>query len=111
MRTNDVAKADAGKEEHKRKQANNNASENNKANEVDSLIREHIEKRSESSDSGLPVAAVSTSDRFSWAKQADVGLEFVDERLEAVCQELKTTDERLAVPRFRMKSQQVPSDA
>lgn len=75
------------------------------AKKVDSLIKEHLVQHAETTENGLPVAAVSASDRFSWAKHAGVDLDFVDHRLGVICHELKVSeDKHWAVPRYRMKS-------
>jgi len=75
------------------------------AKEVDCLIKKHLVQQAETTEGGLPVAAVSANDRFSWAKQANVELEFVGQRLDTLCEEIAASEERhWAVPRYRMKS-------
>lgn len=75
--------------------------------EVDCLIKKHLVEKAETADDGLPVAAVSASDRFSWAKQAGVQIDFVDQRLATICHEIPASEEKhWAVPRFRMKKEE-----
>lgn len=83
-----------------------NCSQIDVAKEVDCLIKKHLVEEAETADDGLPVAAVSSSDRCSWAKQAGVEIEFVDQRLATICEEIASSEEKhWAVPRFRMKKE------
>jgi len=71
---------------------------------VASMIREHLRRRDESPGADFRVAAVSTSDRFGWAKRAGVPLNVVDAQLEQCCERVPAGDKHWAVPRYRMRS-------
>lgn len=72
--------------------------------QVDCLVKQHLVEAAEATDDGKPVAAVSASDRFSWAKQAGVDIEFIDRRMAAICEQVTASDQHWAVPRYRMKN-------
>lgn len=76
------------------------------AKQVDCLIERHLVEEAETADDGFPMAAVSSSDRFGWAKQVGVEIGFVDQRLATICEEISASEEKhWAVPRFRMKAE------
>lgn len=79
------------------------SSTNTTTDNLDYLIKEHITENDESRGGEPPVAAVSASDRFSWAKQAGVEVDVVDRYMAITCQEVKNIDEHWAVPRYRLK--------
>jgi hypothetical protein len=72
------------------------------ARQVDSMIRGYIAENGERDDLGFRVAAIPASDKFGWAKKAGTDLEFVDARLNAICEEVALDDEHAAVPRYRL---------
>lgn len=74
----------------------------NAVKQVDGLIRQHMATHSESTADGTSVAPISASDRFAWAKDAGVDIDFVNARLEAICKKVPPADKHWAVPRFRM---------
>lgn len=79
-------------------------SRNDAAKQVDRLIEQHMSEQGETVNGESPVAAISTSDRFSWAKQAGVEVDFIDRRVAKICDEIKSDNEHWAVPRYRIKS-------
>jgi hypothetical protein len=70
---------------------------------IDQVIRERIQKGREADDQGYPIAAVPASDKYSLAKQVGVEMEDVQERLEAICDEVTDRDGYAAVPRYRLR--------
>jgi hypothetical protein len=58
----------------------------------------------ETTEDGSRMAAVSASQKFSWANQADVDLEFVNRRLGTICDKMSvSTEKHWAVPHYRLK--------
>ena len=73
------------------------------ARKIDRMIEKHIAESDERDERGVSMAAISTSQKLRWAIEAGVGLEFVDARLEANCEEVTLPDAYLALARYRMK--------
>ena len=72
--------------------------------EVDRLIVDHLTHNCEGKQYELPYAAISTSDQLHWANRAGVDIDFIEHRLDAICEKLAAEDKHWAVPRFRLKS-------
>jgi hypothetical protein len=77
---------------------------------VDQLIENHVLQHVDGIHSGHPYAAISASDRLSWANEAGVALEFIDERLDLMCDRVEEEETYWAVPRYQLKTSCKPAD-
>jgi hypothetical protein len=70
---------------------------------IDDAIRDRILETDESDSRGNPVAAVPASDKHGLALKVGVALENIEERLDAICEEILEDDVHAAVPRYRLR--------
>jgi hypothetical protein len=72
---------------------------------IDEAIRDRVRETDEYDSLGNPVAAVPASDKHGLALQVGVELADVEERMEAICEEVPAETKFAAVPRYRLRSQ------
>ena len=70
---------------------------------IDQVIRERIREGRETDDHGNPIAAVPASDKHGLARDVGVEMEDIQERLDAICDEVTEQDGHAAVPRYRLR--------
>lgn len=70
---------------------------------LDGLIRKHFDKSEERDEQGSSIASISTSDKYGWAKEVEVGLEVVEHRLDEICEEVALDDPHAVTTRYRIR--------
>jgi len=70
---------------------------------IDDAIRDRIRDTDEFDNLGNPVAAVPASDKYALARQVRVEMEDVEQRLNAICEEIQEEDPHAVVPRYRLR--------
>jgi hypothetical protein len=70
---------------------------------IDRAIRERIQEAYESDRRGIPHAAIPASDKYGLARECGVELDEIQERLDAICEEVDTDDPFAAIPRYRLR--------
>ena len=77
--------------------------ENDAIRKIDQAIRDRVTDTDEYDSMGNPVAAVPASDKHGLALQVGVELSDVEERMEAICEEVPAETKFAAVPRYRLR--------
>jgi hypothetical protein len=75
---------------------------------IDEAIRERIRETDEFDTLGNPVAAIPASDKLGLAKKTGAEIEDVEQRLNAICEEIVEENSFAAVPRYRLRGEAVP---
>jgi hypothetical protein len=75
---------------------------------IDDAIRERIRETDESDRLGNPVAAIPASDKLGLANRTGAKIEDVEQRLNAICEEIVEETSFAAVPRYRLRGKAVP---
>ena len=75
---------------------------------IDEAIRERIRETDEFDSLGNPVAAIPASDKLGLAKKTGAEIEDVEQRLNAICDEILEEASFAAVPRYRVRGEAVP---
>lgn len=68
--------------------------------QVDCLIKGHLVDEAIEFDDHRPVAPIGRSDLMSMAKQANVEVDFVEQRLRTICEQIGSKE---GVPTYEMK--------
>ncbi len=75
---------------------------------IDEAIRERIRETDEFDSLGNPVAAIPASDKLGLAKQTGAEIEDIQQRLNAICEEVVEEERFEAVTRYRLRGEAVP---
>lgn len=75
---------------------------------IDSWIKQHVSDSPERTHDGSPMAAISVSVRYDWAKKAEVELDVVNERVNSLCRVVSPDtepelDSHCVADRFRLR--------
>lgn len=70
---------------------------------VDRVIEEHINKSENTDEHGKPIASVAAADKIAWAKATGADVQYLDDRLAVLCEEVQELDGPIAVPRYRLR--------
>jgi hypothetical protein len=74
---------------------------------IDEAIRDRIRETDEFDRLGNPVAAIPASDKLGLAKKTGAEIEHVEQRLNAICEEIVGEERFEAVPRYRLRGEAV----
>ena len=91
-----------------KKQVNDGRGCEDRATRIDPWIKQHVLESPERTHDGSPMAAISVSVRYEWAKKAEVELDVVNERVDALCNVVSPDqepelDEHCVADRFRLR--------
>ncbi len=70
---------------------------------IDEAIRERIRETEEFDSLGNPVAAIPASDKLGLAKRTGAEIEDIEQRLNAICEEVVEEERFEAVTRYRLR--------
>ena len=72
-------------------------------NRIDEAIRDRIRETDEFDGLGNPIAAIPASDKLGLARKTGAEIEHVEQRLNAICEEIVGEERFEAVPRYRLR--------